>query len=140
MESEPKTRSLMENRDFRALCLFVGIVVCLLSAACSMQTQGSKAPKMDPVNCNAIARYYMVTKIDVGKEEVCPIDNEGRLIIFSEDVYSNSRGSKLFVDGKIVSLDETFIGPDWETLPNKVKCNGKFYNAVHVCTKIDIGK
>ncbi|QWW19938.1 hypothetical protein I6B53_02150 [Schaalia sp. 19OD2882] len=92
------------------------------------------APQLPPTSETVMssALFYPLTRIDAGATEICPIDDHGRLIVFSESVTGPPDGTSITAGKVTIAVGETFVASPFEELGQKVTCNGTEYQAIHI--------
>lgn len=128
-----------------ALIMGAGLTACNREA--EPQTSPELlAPSAAPLKAvNAVAQTYTVSDIQVGQGQVCPLDKEGRLIVFSQKVTGAEDGSKLTVPASStadspgqrealeIKVGEQFNAYYSEPIEGGADCGGKHYDdAIHI--------
>lgn len=129
--------SIIGRGRARATGLLAASLVVLASvslAGCGRTDTTLDAPYEKPPNSvYAMAQSYTIDRIEVGDDEVCPLDGAGNLIVFSEVAKGDRAGTMLLVGDVAVSVGEEFSGYYSRAIEGGRDCGGKHYDsALHI--------
>ena len=120
----------MQIRKLTALFFILALAGCTSSGELSAPTLAEHR------QVNDVAIETTIAEIKVLNGELCPVDGQGRLLIFSGTATGPEDGSRLTVNGVDLTPGLTFETGDQIFLDDGFECGGEhFDNAIHSVTK-----
>ncbi len=113
------------------------VVLMFLTVLAGCANSGElSAPTLEPHrHVDDVAVQTTIAEIKVLDGELCPIDDRGRLLVFSGTATGPDDGSRLTVNGVDITPGMTFQTGYHDLLSDGFECGGQhFDNAIHAVT------